>query len=216
MRASTVLVTGFEPFGGEAVNPSMQVALALDGAAVGGHRVIARVLPCAFASALAALDAALDETRPALVLALGQAAGRCALSFERIAINLVDARIADNCGEQPIDVPVIGGAPAAYFGTLPVKAIVAALRGRGVPASLSLSAGSYVCNAVFFALMHRLHGRPDARGGFVHLPLLPGQAARHAGAPCLPLELMVGGVKLAIETALAVRDDLRVAGGTIA
>ncbi len=214
-----ILVTGFEPFGGEAINPSMQVALALDGAAIGGMRVVARVLPCSFERALAALDDALDATRPELVVALGQAAGRCDLSFERIAVNLVDARIADNDGTQPIDRPVIAGAPAAHFSTLPVKAIVVSLRERGLPASLSMSAGSYVCNAVFFTLMHRLAAdarHRGARGGFVHLPLLPEQAALHAGQPCLPAATAIDGVRLAIATALAVRDDLLVAGGTIA
>jgi pyroglutamyl-peptidase len=213
-----VLVTGFEPFGGEPVNPSMQVARALDGATIAGHRIAGRVLPCAFGSALAALDAALDAARPRLVLALGQAAGRSELSFERVAVNLVDARIGDNDGMQPIDTPVVAGAPAAYFGTLPVKRIVATLRERGVPASLSLSAGTFVCNAVFFALMHRLREQPALRGGFVHLPLLPEQAAaRHAGAPCLPLVFMIDGVRLAIEAALASpAGDLRSAGGSIA
>ena len=194
----------------------MQVALALDGELVAGHRVAGRVLPCAFDASVAALDAALAELRPVLVLALGQAAGRCDLAFERVAINLVDAGIADNDGCQPTDVPVLRGAPAAHFATLPVKAIVAALRERGVPASLSLSAGSYVCNAVFFALMDRVArdaGLRGTRAGFVHLPLLPEQAAHHANSPaCMPLSLMADGVRGAIEVALAVRDDLRVVG----
>jgi pyroglutamyl-peptidase len=214
-----ILVTGFEPFAGDTVNPSMELALALDGVVVGGCRIAGRVLPCAFDAARPALDAALDATRPALVFALGQGGGRCDLSFERVALNLVDARIADNDGAQPIDEAVIAGAPAAHFATLPLKAIVAALRERGVPASLSLSAGSFVCNAVFYALLDRLardaawHG---TRAGFVHLPLLPEQAARRAtGQPCLPLATMADGLRAAIATALERSADLRIAGGTL-
>lgn len=213
---AVVLITGFEPFGGESVNPSGQVAQALDGHVIGGARVAGRVLPCAFDDAIGALDAALDELQPSLVLALGQAAGRCEVSFERVAINLVDARIPDNRGDQPVDEPVLPGAPAALFTSLPVKAMARALREHGIPAGLSLSAGSFVCNALFFALMHRLATRRGVRGGFVHLPLLPEQAARQPGAACLPLQLMVEGVRVATETALAVHADLAVPGGTLA
>ena len=213
---STLLVTGFEPFGGDALNPSREVARALDGIEIGGHRVAGRVLPCAFGAAQAALAAALDELRPSLVLALGLAAGRAELSFERVAINLVDARIADNAGAQPVDRPVLAGAPAAHFTRLPVKAIVAALLGAGVPAGLSLSAGSFVCNAVFFALLERLARRDGVRGGFAHLPLLPEQAAQHPGLPTLALATMVDGVRLALATALATREDLAAPGGSIA
>jgi pyroglutamyl-peptidase len=151
-----------------------------------------------------------------LVIALGQAAGRCDLSFERVAINLDDARIPDNAGVQPIDRCVIDGAPSAHFSTLPLKAVVAALREQGIPASLSMSAGSFVCNHLFFGLMHRLATRPGARGGFVHLPLLPEQAARHPGQPSLPLATMVEGLRLAITVALSTHEDLHVAGGEIA
>ena len=211
-----VLVTGFEPFDGDTVNPSQDVACALDGAVVEGHRIVARVLPCAFESSLAALDAALAETKPALVVALGLAAGRAELSFERVAVNLVDARIADNAGAQPVDRLVIAGAPAARFTTLPVKAIVAALGEGGIPASLSLSAGSYVCNATFFVLMHRLARRRSTRGGFVHLPLLPEQVAQRVGQPSLPLAVQVEGIRLAIATAVHVRTDVVYAAGSLA
>ena len=213
---TSVLLTGFEPFGGETINPSWRVAQALHGERVAGVPVVARLLPCVFGAALQMLEAALDEFEPTLVIALGQAAGRCDLSFERVAINLDDARSPDNAGAQPIDRCVIDGAPAAYFASLPVKAIVAALRAQGIPASLSMSAGGFVCNHLFFGLMHRLAARPGVRGGFVHLPLLPEQAARHAGQPSLPLATLIDGVRCAIETALTTREDLRVAGGQIA
>lgn len=214
-----VLVTGFEPFGGETDNPSWRIAEALHGRRLGGHAVTALRLPCVFGDALAVLDAALERHAPVLVLCLGQAGGRAEVSVERVAINVDDARIPDNAGASPVDEPVVAGAPAAYFSTLPVKAIVAALREAGCPAAVSQTAGTFVCNHVFFGLMHRLATRPalrGTRGGFVHVPLLPAQAARHPGQPSLPLALLVEATALAVETALAVKTDLRVAGGQVA
>lgn len=209
----SVLVTGFEPFGGETVNPSWQIAEALHGTLVGGARVVARRLPCAFGAARAALLAALDAERPVRVLCLGQAGGRCDVSVERVAINVDDARIPDNLGAQPVDAPVLPGGPAAYFSTLPIKAIVAALRDAGIPASVSQTAGTFVCNHVFYALMHALAARPGVRGGFLHVPYLPAQAAAHPGAPSLALPTLVDGVRIAIATALAVEHDAVIAGG---
>lgn len=212
-----ILLIGFEPFGGDALNPSQEIVRALDGETVGAHRIVGAVLPVAFAKAPPLLDALVERHRPVLALALGLAGGRGELSFERVAVNLVDARIADNDGVQPIDVPVIDHAPPACFSTLPLKAIVADLRARGIPAALSLSAGTFVCNQVFFALAHRLAARhPQTRCGFLHVPWLPEQAARHPGQPSMALATMVEGVRAALECALAVRDDLRESGGTLA
>ncbi len=214
-RVPPLLVTGFEPFGGETVNPSALVARALHGRHIGGAVVIGVELPCAFGAALDCLNAALAESRPQLVLALGQAGGRCELSLERVAINLDDARIADNAGRQPIDAAVVPGAAAAYFSTLPIKAMVAALREAGVPAAVSSTAGTYVCNHVFFGLQHALAGS-GVRSGFMHLPLLPEQAAHTAGQPSLSLATMVEGVALALAVALREKIDLRQTGGTLA
>ena len=213
MSARVALVTGFEPFGGERVNPSAAVAAALHGTVVDGLRVEAALLPCAFGASLAALDAALARHEPALVLLLGQAGGRPDLTVERVAINVDDARIADNAGARPVDEPVVAGGPAAYFSTLPIKAVVAALREAGLPASVSQTAGTFVCNHVFYGLMHRLASRPGVRGGFVHLPLLPEQAARQPGAPSLPLATQVDGVRIALATAVRTAADLKLAGG---
>ena len=210
-----ILVTGFEPFGGETINPSGQVARALHGRRIGGAAVVGIELPCAFGEAIAALRDALAMHRPQLVLALGQAGGRCELSLERVAINLDDARIADNRGAQPIDEPVQAGGPAAYFTTLPIKTIVAALRQAGYPASVSHSAGTFVCNHVFYGLQHLLAGQPGVRSGFMHLPYLPEQAARHAGAPSLALATMVDGVAAALAVALATEQDAKVSEGTL-
>ncbi len=216
---ASVLITGFEPFGGETVNPSWQVAEALHGERIGGAALRALRLPCVFDDALAVLREALHAEPPVLVLALGQAGGRCELSVERVAINVDDARIADNAGAQPVDRPVVAGGPAAYFSTLPIKAIVAALRSAGLPAAVSQSAGTFVCNHVFYGLMHALATTPalaHTRGGFVHLPLLPEQAARQPGQPCLPLETQVRGMHVAVAAALANVHDLAQAEGSLA
>ncbi|RVU44426.1 pyroglutamyl-peptidase I [Rubrivivax rivuli] len=219
MNTPIVLLTGFEPFGGEAVNPSAQVAQALHGQVLQAGGMLARVeavvLPCVFGTALQALEAALREHRPHLVLSLGQAAGRCELTPERVAINVDDARIADNAGAQPVDQPVVPGGPAAYFSTLPIKAMVSMLRSAGVPASVSQTAGTFVCNHVFYGLMHALQHRPGVRGGFMHVPLLPEQVARTHGQPSLALPLQIEGVRLALQAALTHAQDLRVAGGTL-
>ena len=210
-----VLVTGFEPFGGERINPSAEIARALDGEIANGHRIVTAVLPVAFASVLPMLEALLETHRPSLVLATGQAGGCSQLSIERVAANLVDARMADADGMQPIDEPVIADAPAAYFSTLPVKAMLARLRALGIPAALSQSAGAYVCNHTFYVLAHLVATRyRGTRAGFMHVPWLPEQATRHHGQPSMALETMIAGVRAAIECAVATRRDLRIAGGS--
>jgi pyroglutamyl-peptidase len=210
-----VLLIGFAPFAGECINPSAEIVTRLDGTMIAGCRVLGTVLPVSFAGTCAEISDLIERHAPRLVLAVGQAGGRAELSLERVAINLVDARIADETGAQPIDEPVIHGAPAAYFSTLPLKAMRARLLELGIPAGLSLSAGTYVCNQAFFALAHHLATRhPGLRGGFVHVPRLPEQAVAHPGDPSMALETMLEGVHAAIECALTTDADLRVAGGT--
>jgi pyroglutamyl-peptidase len=208
-----ILVTGFEPFGGESINPSAEVARALHGRTVGGVRVVGVVLPCVFGRSIDALDAAIAQHAPQLVLALGQASGRVGFSPERVAINLDDARIPDNAGAQPIDRPVVPRGAPARFTTLPVKAMVAALQAAGYPAEVSHSAGTFVCNHVFYGLQHALRKRRTVRSGFMHLCCLPEQAA--TGTPSLPLASMIDGVGIALAAALSVRDDLQVTGGRL-
>lgn len=208
-----VLLTGFDPFGGDGLNPSWELARALHRRQIAGHRVHAAQLPTVFGEAARQLNALLAEHRPALVISLGLANGRGALSLERIAINVNDARIADNAGAQPIDTPVIAGAPAAYFSTLPIKAMQRAILTAGVPAEISQTAGTFVCNHVFYGLMHRLatvRALARTRGGFIHVPLLPGM-----GKPSLSLALMAEGLRVGIRTALETLQDLRVGAGAI-
>ncbi len=215
-----ILVTGFEPFGGQSLNPSWEVARALHGLTLEGAQVMSVQLPCVFAQALPALQQALAQHRPGIVLALGQAEGRCDFSVERVAINVMDARIPDNAGAQPIDVPVIEGGPAAYFSTLLIKSLVAGLRAAGFPASVSQTAGTFVCNQVFYALQHTLAGQ-GVHSGFVHLPLLPEQAAHWPGPalPSWPVSVQVAGVQCALALLVAQRQqglaDVRQTGGAL-
>lgn len=210
---ATVLLTGFEPFGGEALNPSWEAVRALDGERISGHVVAARALPVEFGRSLDRLRDAIDELSPRLVLCVGQAGGRAQLSLERIAINVDDARIPDNAGRQPIDVPVVPEGPAAYFTGLPIKAMFSALHEAGFPAEVSQTAGTYVCNHVFYGLMHALHHRNGVRGGFIHIPYAPGQAAHDPGAPSLPIDTVTAALRVAIATALACERDIAVAAG---
>jgi pyroglutamyl-peptidase len=212
----TVLVTGFEPFDGEAINPSQEIARTLDGEVIAGHRVIGATLPTEFARSLGALEELMRMHRPELVIALGLAGSSAGISLERVAINLIDARIADNAGDQPLDMAVVENAPNAYFSTLPIKAMLARLRAADIPAAISHSAGTFVCNQVFFGLAHLLATQnPRMRGGFVHVPWLPEQAARHPHAPHMPREQMLAAVRLCLETALTTPADVHYAAGTL-
>ena len=207
-----ILLTGFDPFDNATVNPSGCVARALARQRIAGHQVVAAQLPTAFGQALTHLHALLQAHRPALVLCLGLAAGRAALSIERIGINVIDARIPDNEGAQPVDMPVVPHGPAAYFATLPIKAMLRAVRQSGIAAEVSQSAGTFVCNQVLYGLLHLLHqgaGAPGARGGFIHVPQLPEQ-----GLPGMPLRDMVRGVYTALWAAALARHDIPLHAGT--
>lgn len=211
VRRAVILVTGFEPFGGDTVNPSRDIALALDGRVLAGRRVVGVVLPCAFGDSALELRRHLRRWSPRLVVCLGQAGGRAEITPERIAINVDDARLPDNAGRRPIDAPVVARGPAAFWSTLPVKAIVAELQASGIPAAVSQTAGTFVCNHVFYSLMHALRRRPGVRGGFIHVPFLPQQAK--LGQPSLSLERMVEAVALAAVTALRTKRDLLIGAG---
>jgi pyroglutamyl-peptidase len=212
----TVLLTGFEPFGGEVINPSALAVEELDGRTIARRRVVSAVLPCVFGESIVALKRELRRVRPELVVCVGQAGGRAGISVERIAINVDDARIPDNLGEQPIDEPIARRGPAAYWSTLPIKAVVGALNEAGIEAAVSQSAGTFVCNHVFYGLMRTLKRRQGVRGGFIHVPYTPAQAqAQHGGrpVPSMSLEEIVRGLEIATRTALTTRRDRRVTGG---
>ncbi|WP_297083278.1 pyroglutamyl-peptidase I [uncultured Demequina sp.] len=209
----SVLLTGFEPFADARINPSWDAAEAVAVVGVAGARVTAVRLPVAFGRASAELGDAIDVTRPDVVIALGLAEGRSGLTPERVAVNLDDARIPDNTGASPLDLAVIPGAPAAFFSTLPVKAIVAGLAQAGIPASVSLSAGTYVCNHTFYALQHATHGT-SARSGFIHVPATP-EMGLDPGVATLTADQIARGVAIAVSTSLARTADAALPGGTI-
>jgi len=209
----TVLLTGFEPFNGADVNPSWEAARALDGWSGPGFQVVARELPCVFGRANLALFDAIDALQPDIVIALGQAGGRNEISVERVAINVDDASMPDNAGQQPLDATIADGGPAAYFSTLPIKAIVRALRLRGFPAGVSQTAGTFVCNHVFYGLMQHAQGR-QLKGGFIHVPFLPEQVAdRTEPTPSMALNDIIDAVRIAVEVAVGVETDVVEAGG---
>lgn len=211
--ARPVLITGFDPFGGSAVNPSWLVAQRLQGFVVEGRRIVAAQVPTRFGAALQRLQALLEQERPQLVICLGLAPNRRVISVERVAINVNDARIPDNAGAQPIDTPVVAGGPAAYFSSLPIKAIRAALQDADIPVEVSQTAGTFVCNHIFYGLMHAFATQvtlQGVRGGFMHVPPLPEQAADG-----MPLARMERGLRIAVRTALTTQRDLVCAAGAV-
>ena len=208
-----VLLTGFDAFGGASINPSWLAVQALNGEECNGHKLVAAQLPTTFEGSSQALAKLLKLHRPILVICVGQAGGRSALSIERIAININDARIADNAGERPLDMPVVPGGPAAYFSTLPIKAMLHALQQADVAAEVSQTAGTFVCNHVFYGLMHALasqRGFKQTRGGFIHVPYVPDQ-----GTPNMPLSEMVQGLRMAVVCALNTTIDIAQSAGAI-
>jgi len=210
-----VLVTGFEPFGGDARNPSWEVCERLPGS-IAGLRVERQRVPCEFLRSIQIVAEAIERLRPALVVCLGLAGGRTQLSVERVAINTDDARIPDNAGARPIDEPIAPDGPPAYFATLPVKAMVAAMRKAGVPAEVSNSAGTYVCNHLMYGVLHFIAASgKHARAGFIHVPYAEDQVLEKPGAPAMALATMVKGVEAAIAAALATTRDVKLTAGKL-
>jgi pyroglutamyl-peptidase len=211
------LVTGFEPFGGDSLNPSFEALPQLP-ARLGELTIETQVLPCRFGVAIATLEEAIGAAKPGIVLSVGLAGGRSELSLERVAINVDDARIADNGGNQPVDRRIVPDGPAAYFASLPIKAAVVAMREAGLPAVVSNTAGTFVCNHVFYGLMHLAATRfPSIRAGFLHVPYMPSQAARLPGTPSMALDQIVRGIEIILSVTAARTDDIAEAGfGTLA
>ena len=195
-----ILLTAFDPFGGEPVNPAWEAVQRLREPA--GAELRRLQVPTVFGESGDLVCAVMERERPDLVLCVGQAAGRPAITPERVAINLMDASIPDNVGAQPAEQAVIPGGPAAYFSSLPVKALAEAIRGAGVPAAVSNSAGTFVCNQLLYRVLDAIeHRYPGMRGGFVHVPCLPEQALRlgkEKTIPSLELEEIVKGLEAAL------------------
>lgn len=199
---SDVLLTGFEPFAGDARNPSSEACALLDGSVIRGRRVRSLCLPTAFNAAALQLLREIARDPPALVIATGLAGGRSEVTPERFALNFSDARIPDNRGRQPRERSIVRGAPLAYASTLPIARIVQSLRNAGIPAAPSLSAGAFVCNELFFRLRHSLEGS-KVRAGFIHLPYASEHVVDRPGVPSLPLATLADALRIAIEVSLA-------------
>ena len=196
------LVTGFDPFGGEATNASREAVRRLP-SRLGGIALSTHVLPTSYARSMPELETAISRTRPAIVLCVGQAGERTALNVERIAINVQDAALPDNDGAQPADQPIVAGGAPARFATLPVKQAVAALRAAGLPADVSNTAGTFVCNHVFYGLMRlAARRRHRFRAGFLHVPRLAPPDEREAGA-AMTLEDIVRGIEVILRVSAA-------------
>ncbi len=193
------LVTGFDPFGGARVNASLEAVRRLP-ARIGALDIVTAELPTSYARSIPALKSAITRARPRIVLCVGEAADRALLSVERVAVNLQDARIPDNDGAAPVDNLVVRGRPAAYFATLPVRKMVAALRGAELPAELSMSAGTFVCNHVFYGLMHlAATTKRNFRGGFLHVPCLTREKGPTTRS--MALDDIVRGIVICLEAA---------------
>ena len=192
-----LLLTAFDPFGGSAINPA-QEAVKLVADRIGDVEVIKLEVPTIFRKSIAAVTAAIDTVRPDAVLCIGQAGGRYGLTPERVAINMDDASIPDNEGNQPMDAPIAEDGAPAYFSTLPIKAMVAAIREAGLPASVSNTAGTFVCNHLMYGVLHTLATQyPGIRGGFMHVPFIPSQTLQHP-APSMNQQDIARGIEAAI------------------
>ncbi|GAA3413117.1 pyroglutamyl-peptidase I [Paenibacillus hodogayensis] len=211
---SKVLVTGFEPFGGDRTNAAWEAVKRLSDFKPIGAEITVMQIPTVFGRSVEALKQAIRDHRPDVVICIGQASGRKEITPERVAINIDDARIPDNDGQSPIDEPIVPEGPAAYWSTLPIKAVVREMRASGIAAAVSNSAGTFVCNHVFYGLAHLIATEcPRMRGGFIHVPLIPEQAEAGRDLPNMPLESIVRGLAIAIETTVNVERDIAETGG---
>lgn len=202
-----LLITGFDPFGGEKTNPAIEAVKRLP-AAIAGATVVPLEIPTVFGTCAEVVRQAIITERPDAVLSVGQAGGRSALTPERIAINLDDGRIPDNAGFQPVDQPIQPNGPAAYFTQLPVKAMAQAIRQAGLPSHVSTTAGTYVCNHIMYQVQHlRATEFPQLQAGFIHIPFLPEQVVQRSGVPSLALTDDVRGLTAAIRAIVIARAD---------
>ena len=208
-----IIVTGFDPFGGETINPSIECVKALP--EIEGVELIRLELPTVFKESAKRLNEVINDVKPDAVLSVGQAGGRAGITMERIAINVDDARIPDNISQQPIDEAIQLDGEAAYFSTLPIKRIVKAIREAGISAEVSNSAGTFVCNHIMYqALFAATKADKPFKAGFMHIPFIPEQTA---DKPSLPLEESTKALQIAIET---IRDylndeDIKIQEGAI-
>ncbi len=208
-----ILVTGFDPFGGEPINPAIESVKLLPDT-IAGAEIVKLEIPTVVHKSLEKIDAKIAEVNPDVIISVGQAGGRPDITVERVGINCDDARIPDNEGNQPIDEPVFADGPAAYFSTLPIKAMVDAINKAGIPASVSNTAGTFICNHVLYGVRYLCeHKYPGKKSGFIHIPYMTSQAVGKRNMCSMNLNDIVAGLTAAIEAVVINDNDIKVTGG---
>ena len=210
-----ILITGFDPFGGEPVNPALE-AVKLMKDEIAGAKIIKLEIPTVFRKSVEKIHEMMKAEQPDVVLSIGQAGGRFGVTPERVAINVDDARIKDNEGNQPVDTPIFTDGEAAYFSNLPVKAMVEAIKNKGLPATLSNSAGTFVCNHVMYGVLYYIHKEfPNVRGGFIHVPFITDQVVTKPNVASMALADITEALEAAVEAIVKNQKDIHAIGGEI-
>ncbi len=210
-----VLITGFDPFGGEKINPAWEAVKGIKDT-IEGAKIIKLEIPTVFNKSIEKVKEAMELEKPDIVLCIGQAGGRYDITIERVAINVDDARIEDNEGNQPIDIPVFEDGENAYFSNLPIKAMVEEIKGQGIPASISNSAGTFVCNHIMYGVLYHINKTyKNMRGGFIHVPFINEQVLDKKNQPYMPVEHISKALESAIKAAVINNEDIKKSGGAI-
>lgn len=210
-----VLITGFDPFGGEKINPALEAVKKLPDT-IAGAEIIKLEIPTVFRKSLEKIEENIIKHNPDIVISIGQAGGRAEITPERVAINIDDARIPDNEAKQPIDIPIFEDGENAYFSNLPIKAMVKETKEGGIPASISNTAGTFVCNHVMYGILYMAAKKyPNIRGGFIHVPYIPSQVLDKPNTPSMSLEDIAKGLELCVKAAVTNTEDVKSVGGTI-
>lgn len=210
-----VLITGFDPFGGETINPAWEAVKAIKDE-IAGAQIFKMQIPTVVNKSIEKIHEKMAEIHPDIVISVGQAGGRFGVTPERVAINITDARIPDNEGNQPIDIPIFEDGDAAYFSNLPVKAMVQAIKDAGYPSVLSNTAGTYICNHVMYGILYYIKKEfPSARGGFIHVPYAASQVVDKPGTPSMAIADIAASLEAAIQAAVMTRTDIKAVGGEI-
>lgn len=208
-----ILLTAFDPFGGDTINPALEAVKKVR-TNVGGAEIVKMMVPTVFGKAHEHVYETMKEEQPDVTLCIGQAGGRFDITPERVAININDARIMDNEGNQPIDTPIFDDGEPAYFSNLPIKAMVERIRKAGIPASVSNTAGTFVCNNLMYGVLYHIAKEfPNMRGGFMHVPFIPSQVVNRSNTPAMSLETIAAGIEAALEAIVENDSDIVVAGG---
>lgn len=210
-----VLITGFDPFGGESINPALEAVKKLP-ETISGAQIIKLEIPTVFRKSLEKIEENIIRHNPNIIISVGQAGGRFGVTPERVAINIDDARIPDNEKNQPLDLKIFEDGENAYFTNLPIKAMVEEMKNAGIPGSVSNTAGTFVCNHVMYGVLYLIDKKyPNMKGGFIHVPYIPSQVLDKANSPSMSIDDICKGLELCIKAAIEHNDDIKVVGGTI-